>query len=245
MSYIGVSCFMHQAEVREVLAMLPLDPQRKLMVGTVASSKTLMGRPNSLPGKFPRITGLRSIYKGITDPRALNLVHYATNEPDMLAEQLSVLKELSGSEVHGFQLNIVWPDPKALYHLPKGFKVVLQISPQLMENGSPQAIATRLADYHGLVDSVLVDRSRGVGKAIDVEDTRRVFEAIRSEPRCVNIGLGLAGGLSAANLQDVAMLVREFDASIDAENALRDHNRDALDMGLVKEYVSLAFELFE
>ena len=84
--YVGVTGFMSRTEVSEALAMVPQGSTRRLMVGVLASSKTLAGQHNKWPGRYPKREAIASILTN--DARALNLVHYSTDRPETLFTQL-------------------------------------------------------------------------------------------------------------------------------------------------------------
>src|SRR5437868_5866280 len=105
--YVGVTGFMSRPEVVEALAMVPRGSVRRLMVGVLMSSKTLVGQINKWPGRYPKKDAIVDIF--IDDPRALNLIHYNTDNPEALFTQLAEITKLAGPNLDGFQLNIAWP----------------------------------------------------------------------------------------------------------------------------------------
>ncbi len=243
--YIGVTGFMSETEVWKVLDALPKKTTRQLMVGVLASSKTLAGGTNRYPNRYPRIDRLDDIF--VHDERLLNLIHYATDDRDTLGAQLRQI--WSGVALaEGFQLNIPWPRPGALYDLlasqfPPCF--VLQIgSRALAEVGDdPRRLAERLEDYDGLAAAILLDGSGGRGVPLDAAKLRPLLEAVRA--RHPRLGLGVAGGLSPATLHLVEPLLAAFpDLNIDAEGRLREPQTDQLDLDLARDYVTRSAKLF-
>lgn len=131
--YIGITGFMSRDEVEEVLTVFPENSTRKLMVGVLASEKTLHGPTNKWPNRYP-------------------------------------------------------------------------------------------------------DRS------FDTDKTREYLRAL--EDMDLDIGLGVAGGLSAETLHLVEPLIEEFpDLSIDAEGRLRDES-DKLDLTAAKRYAVKSLDMF-
>lgn len=251
--YIGVSCFMRQTQVQAVLDMLPSELQRRLMVGTVVSDKTLEGKENSLPHKFPQVHTLRDIY-GTQDPRALNLVHYARKvQPvdEALWHDMERIIQCSGPNLHGMQFNFAWPSIGQLERFkckyPGKSYFVLQISPSLLggDNWDPKETVRRLGDYDGIADAILFDRSRGMGDRATTDDVRRFFDLVCADERCDEIALGFAGGLSAETLPAFAEIIQDYEANFDAENALRSDTSagEALDMEKVRSYLTAAIEI--
>lgn len=233
-AYVGVSGFMTQGEVRAALASFP-DCGRQLMVGVLASQKTLNDEPVRLRRRYPPHGEIRGIF--MDDPRCLNLVHYASDAPPE-PFYLGCLLGVSGPHCHGVQFNVTWPTPKhvavLLEYVPK-WRVVLQVRGFL----SADAIVAALRPYRGLATDVLLDSSGGRGEPLDVDLVRRWVDGIRGA--ALGFTIGIAGGLCAENLSSVAALMREG-VSIDAEGRLRDDadRGGNLDIDKVRAYLGAA-----
>src|SRR3989344_1694312 len=109
--YIGITGFMAAREVLSVLRYFHQESySRKLMVGILVSSKTIMGIPNRLDNRYPKPENMGSIFQ--SDKRCLNLIHFNTKETELkvVYEHLYRSRDLAGSYCHGFQLNMAWPD---------------------------------------------------------------------------------------------------------------------------------------
>lgn len=253
--YIGITGFMSQEEVQNVLNAYPKDAQRRLMIGVLMSDKTLAGGVSSkYPGRYPTRDKMESIF--VDDPRALNLVHFHTKTTGYaIVAELIIAKTAAGPHCHGFQLNMKWPDPRILadYHhasslgtLPKQDIIVLQCGSGAMQaiGNSAQTLVNRVSDYWGLVDYVLIDPSGGKGLPLDlhfVHDCLCAFAETR-----LGIGVCIAGGLCAqaiSTLKDVAFL-HQGNFSIDAEGQLRDAS-DKLDLAAANQYTQAANVLFK
>ena len=233
-------------EVEAVLSVVPQGVRYKLMVGVLASSKTLVGEKNSFPVRFPKVEDISNIFTA--DERALNMIHYATKEPADFSEQLVRLVEIAGENLDGFQLNMRWPDPRqieAFRNRCDAMKIVLQVGAKALEEVGNDAgrFVEKLMDYRELVEYVLVDPSGGHGIDMDVAVMRRYVRALkRAEMNC---GIVIAGGLGSESLLVVQPIVTEFDdLSIDAEGKLRDAE-DRFLVEAAKEYVRAAFALME
>ena len=259
--YIGVTGFMHQREARAALEhwdfnATPADHQ--LMVGVLASQKTLRGETNKYPGRYPTMEQIGRIF--VNDPRCLNLVHYSTDDVSTLPKQL---EELEGHftgifDFDGYQLNMCWPDPailaEALY--PHHQRVVLQLGPRALAEfgpfdafnarltgGSFCELAKRLSDYLGLITDVLVDVSAGQGRLLPFESVSLIVDNLRSY--FPGLGIGVAGGLMAGTVSNLRPLVEKYPRlSFDAEGRLRDEY-DHLDLEKVRTYLRAAKALFE
>ncbi|MBI5654833.1 hypothetical protein HZC53_04245 [Candidatus Uhrbacteria bacterium] len=242
--YIGITGFMTQAEVRAVLDVIPHDASHQLMVGVLASWKTIRGLGNKYPSRYPTMQNIGSIF--VNDPRVVNLVHYATDDISTLDEQLENLERHVCQPHDGYQLNLCWPKPAILAKsLLPGLRRVLQVGRPALElvGYAPAALALEMYSYDGLITDILIDPSAGKGFAFDPVQASELLLAVRE--RHPKIGLGVAGGLSAKTLNLVEPLVRLIpDLSIDAEGRLRNPADDNLDLKQACEYVSAAFELF-
>lgn len=242
--YIGVTGFMSQAEVSAVLEVVPRGAAHKLMVGVLASWKTVSGRGNKHPGRYPTMADIGGIF--VDDPRTINLVHYATDDVHTLPEQTEELERHIGPHHMGYQFNLCWPEPSIVSKsLRTDHRVVLQIGKAALAilNRDPQNLAEALDFYDGLITDVLIDPSGGEGKAFDPVVARERLRAIRD--RHPRLGLGVAGRLSAKALYMVEPLIRLFpNLSIDAESRLRDPVDDHLDIAATREYVARAYRFF-
>jgi hypothetical protein len=239
--YIGVTGFMSQGEVAAALNAFrdgPATGGRKIMVGVLASSKTLAGQKNKWPNRYPAPRDIARLFS--TDPRALNLIHYATDDQSTLDEQLRTLLRLGGPNLHGFQLNMAWPDPGALEVL-EGKRVVLQIGAKAIAlAGDAEDIASCVDEYthDGHITDVLIDASGGKGVPMDPDLVIACVDAIADwHP---DLGIGVAGGLSAATLGSLRPITGTFPfVSIDAEGRLRTDD-DRLDVAAMQEYLIVA-----
>src|SRR3989344_1753052 len=159
--YIGITGFMSRDEVASVLGAVSSSSERLIMVGVLASLKTLGGEKNNWPNRYPAVNEIGEIF---TDhPHALNLVHYNTDERDGLGAQLTVLSQIfGGKNMHGVQLNIAWPPNEALAYyksLCPDKQIVLRVGGRALGavDNSPKILADRVAEYEGLADYILLD----------------------------------------------------------------------------------------
>lgn len=242
-SYVGVTGFMASSEVGMVLGAVPEKPRYSLMVGVLASGKTLRGEPGKWPGRYPVIGNIENIF--VSDPRAVNLIHYATADRVNLSDQLNKLVEIAGPRLHGFQLNICWPNPGDLEGVAKrNMRLVLQIGAKALEQSqSVLGFCELLGAYDGLITDVLIDPSGGTGQLFDIEAARARLSIIREY--FPELGFGVGGGLSPETIDAIAPLVSEFPGlSIDAEGRLRTPQpEDKLDLERAKKYVARAFQI--
>lgn len=244
--YIGITGFVNPHEVAVVLDCMPRESHRLLMIGVLASSRTLKGQQSRWPNRYPGVSDIAAIFP--QHLLALNLVHYNTGEPDTLCQQLVELTRLSGPDLHGYQLNIPWPPVTELNEYRKQFpemKMVLQISQtslQIVDSSARDLVDKLAQEYVGLVDYMLLDPSAGYGIPLDPSWAAEYLTSIQEAD--LGMGLGVAGGLSPSSLDLVQPLVNDFpDLSIDAESLLRDED-DCLDTGNARDYINKALQLF-
>ena len=207
--YVGVTGFMSCAEVSEALAMVPHGSTRRLMVGVLMSSKTLVGQPNKWPGRYPKKEVVADIF--INDPRALNLVHYNTDHPEMLLKQLVEITELAGPHLDGFQLNITWPPISQLEDYWEAYPdkfLLLQVGGKAMAQVESMERFTELVGaYLPMIDAILIDPSSGKGEPLDAVKGAEYLRAVRYYP---TLGVGITGGLGPETLYLLDSLVKEF-----------------------------------
>lgn len=250
--YVGVTGFMSHVEVEAARDAIPRGMHRRLMVGVLASSKTLRGERNKWPMRYPVITSIPRIWPEC-DPHheCLNLIHYATDDRDTLDQQLIELQARAGWGCDGVQLNCAWPMPAQLglfladpERRMRWRTLVLQIGGRaLSEAGGIEDASIRLNEYLGLVTDVLIDPSGGHGKALDADEARdQVAYLADRHPR---LGIGIAGGLSGDSIAPARITAGAFaEVSVDAEGRLRDE-ADRLDLGRVRRYLWAAWEALE
>src|SRR5688500_11061767 len=123
--YLGITGFTSATQVREALALVPPTSRRLVMVGVLASRRTCAGLPERSPRRLPAVEAIPGIFPD--HPLALNLVHYYTDEPATLGRQLAELAKRSGPNLHGFQINGVWPSRRDLEEV-QGLRIVIQMN---------------------------------------------------------------------------------------------------------------------
>lgn len=249
--YIGVTGFMSRTEVNEALTAVSGETLYRLMVGVLMSSETLGGQTNKLSGRYPKKEAVADIF--VDDPRALNLVHYNTANPNMLFYEIQQIVELAGPHLDGFQFNVKWPDPSQIEAIREAYPdlyLVLQIGGHAMEevatmgNHPTERFKAAIEWYVPWIDGVLIDPSGGQGKLFKLAE---IVEYLRIARSFFDLGIGAAGGLGPRTVHLIEPLVRELPGmSIDAEGQLRTPKpEDALDPEAVDSYIVLAHLLLE
>ena len=246
--YIGVTGFMSPDEVNETLRDINFKKaNRLLMVGVLASAKTLVGQTNKWPNRYPKWENVKNIFQ--ENDNCLNLIHFNTKEPDQLTFHLNSMTDAVGPKLHGFQLNIAWPNPESIarykdVHPDK--VIVLQVGGHAfsMVNHEPEMVEDMVKSYLGLIDYVLLDPSGGLGQELNPFAMRDYLLALAKHEK--QIGLGVAGGLSAGTVKILEPLIKDYpNLSIDAEGRLRTEIGDNLNVPVTRGYIQQSLDLFE
>lgn len=244
-TYAGVTGFMHREHVN--VAVAALEGTLPLMVGVLASEKTLSGATNSKPNRYPKREDIAGIFPE-KSPRTLNLIHLGgIPVRTHLGAFMHIAESYGGENFQGFQLNVHLPDPGVLREWKARRRrsgqdacIVLQCRESVIEQGGrkPRAVVDLLAPYANVVDHILVDGSGGEGVPLDVDFCSDVLAEVAR--RRWKVGMGLAGGLTAETLETwLSKLALYFDFSIDAEGGLRDAD-DHLSMPAMLDYLGVA-----
>ena len=154
--YVGITGVTTPEQTASALSAFPKDGNRKLMVGVLATWKSLHGIP--MKPKWAKQTPDPKIISALftSDERVLNLVHFSTEEGQensVLGDMLKI-HELAGPNFHGFQLNLVWPGIRLLKEyretVSSNYRIVLQISREAVKVAGeiPHVIAV-LSHYDG------------------------------------------------------------------------------------------------
>lgn len=239
-SYVGVTGFMRKIEVEIAIKSFSehIGDERDFMVGVLASAKTLTGKPHiKFPNRYPTLQEIPDLF--FDDSRVLNLLHYGTRDPSTLLEDLIRLTKTSGKNMHGFQLNAIWPSLKTIKEYKKLYpknQIVLQIGSQALKeiNDSSEELVSKVKEYDRVVEYLLLDPSGGKRISLDPNIMRGYLDSLTQANLSINIGI--AGGLCAETLGSIELLLRDFPGlSIDAEGCLRDKSDD-LHMSKVNSY---------
>lgn len=252
--YIGVTGFMSRDEVLQALTFVSRETAYRLMVGALMSSKTLAGRPNKWPGRYPTREAIADIF--VDDPRALNLIHYNTDNPAMLASEVRQIVALAGPNLDGFQFNVAWPAPSQIEQIREMYPdlyLLLQIGDRAMrevslpdKDMSDMSMAIfkeALGCYIPHIDAILIDSSGGTGELLDVVEGAKWLRAAKG----FGLEMGIAGGLGPITTHLIEPLAKEFPKlNIDAEGRLRTPQPDdALNMHRVHDHIVLAHLVLE
>lgn len=271
--YIGITDFSCKREVDAMLSVfMEVFPSknRKLMVGTMMSYKTLHNLPTKWANVFPTREQFCDIYPSICN-LLLNTLHYADYDGLTMPDDLSNAIIMAGHRgpfnppaLDAIQLDMIWPSQQLIKEgvwyaesivdestknedSLRDLKIILQVGTIAMEklDNDPKMVAAKIAEYGNLIHCVLFDRSGGLGKKMDPDLLRSYI--IETKSRCPNISIAVAGGLGPDTIDLVIPLVAEFpDISIDAQGKLRRSGSalDPIDWDLAEMYIRKAGEIF-
>ncbi len=247
-TYIGITGFMDRDEVGIALELMPKYSKKLLMVGVLVNDKTIQCL-DTRGGRHPSVKNIKNIF--VYHPSVLNMIHYYTKDTDTLCEQLIKLTELSGPNLHGFQFNMIWPpidEIKKYRSKYPNYTTVLTIDGRALNQieNSNIFLLSKISEYKGLIDYILLDKSCGYGIPLDVEFMRNYINILRTIDFVADSStkIVIAGGLNAKMLGTIEQLIKDFpDLSIDAENNLRNQD-DSLNLRLTQDYLYRALQMF-
>lgn len=242
--YIGVTGIMTPQEAKELSRIFPKNSKRKLMIGVLASAKTVRGEKNRYPNRYPEISTIKDIFQ---NDSSVNLVHYHDKSVGFI-DSLWSLYEKSKPNCHGFQLNIVWPDVDELKNfasvIQNGLQIVLQIGQEALDVCGQRNFVYNITPYieQGLIHGVLFDQ--GLGKGTPLQPAKFAPFIKQIMIRYPDILIGVAGGLGSPESLKTLAPVLEIDPylSIDAESQIRSPE-DVLDIPLASNYLQKASEM--
>lgn len=247
-SYIGICDFENDSQVRDMLSVWSAkDSSRRLMVGCMASYKSLNGLPTKWSEIWPAKESLSSIF--IDDPRVMNCIHYADCEGIDILDNLEKAVAHSGPNLHAVQLDMIWPSPCEIEDFHRScwdVSIVLQLNFEALcqVNNNEDKLLSKLDEYDGCLDYILLDLSGGKGIPLDAQILLPYVRAIsKSLP---NIGVSVAGGLGPVKLNGLKPLLEEFPSlSFDAQSKLRQSGSaiDPINWDLARRYLIEAQEL--
>jgi hypothetical protein len=233
------------------------NSEPRLMAGILVSSKTINGIANRYPGRYPRPEMLTDLFIEANRHNTLSLAHYNTDTPENLVTECEKVMDLVGPAMHGFQLNVRWPEPellKELRYCHPELHILLQVGGkalgEFMLGGwegesleyDTSAFMAKVASYGGSINEILLDPSGGKGQPLQAN---HLAPLVRELMKVEGLGIGVAGGLSGKTIGLVSELVPVCPyLSIDAEGRLRNPDDDSLNLEQVEAYLRAAFDLF-
>lgn len=231
-----------------------------LHAGIMMSYKTLNHLPSKWTGAWPKNEEIADIF--VSDPNVLNTLHYADYDGIDIEASLDRAIAFGGPHLDALQLDMVWPDPKAIARV-KGrenasLRIILQVSAVALDQAGndPDEVVARLTAYEEaaaqvggwgvrIINDVLFDKSMGRGQGLDADVLRPFIAAVRAQ--APDLGISVAGGLGPDSLLLAGPLVWDFPMlSIDAQSKLRPSGdaHDPIDWDMAEAYVRRAVRMF-
>ncbi|MBU6501065.1 MAG: hypothetical protein KGJ89_02980 [Patescibacteria group bacterium] len=261
--YVGINGYLWPLEVENTIAfwseqLKGVRNKRPLMIGVSADQNSLLCDKSLQEKRYAPGSRIQHVFRTDDSAKVLNLIHYNTNNPNTLSDQLLRLTDLGGRRLHGFQLNdlsinrpavrerIISELAKYCVNYPN-VRIILQTSSAVvseLENvfgeKAPNELARHIASFGGFVSDILFDMSGGTGKLLDAEKAMRYLSVIHQENS--SLGLGVAGGLEGRVLPGLSDLFFTFrNLNIDTERKMKDV-QGRFDWLVVHEYLSIAAE---
>ncbi|MEA2003342.1 MAG: hypothetical protein U9O53_00085, partial [archaeon] len=263
-NYIGVTGVSSIDEVSQVkgivdrmktASLLPHD--KKVMLGYLVSYKTLNSKPTA-NRRYPLIKDLPAMLEAAGD-NIFTMIHYNSTELNTLAEQVSEIFAFENiyerNLCKAFQLNITWPDPKAIENIKSSYPdimFVLSLTKDAISGNTPEQILENTEQYNGLADYILIDPSGGEGKPFDIEHSALIYRELRNHFTTEKIGF--AGGFDPDNIsRRLGILIHELgttDFSIDTEKGVRiplsqKYGDDLFSAEKIEEYLTSSTSIFK
>lgn len=252
--YVGVNAPMSENQIRAVgdlyseFGGMEKEPLLEPFLGLMVSYKLLHGQEMNpqWARHYPALSRIPQFMDAARDAGMKCIIHYNTKNPN-LCEELVALERLWQRVPDGWQLNVVWPDPRELEkYLAQTEHARVQFIAQVggkafdMVGQNAQFTGRRLSDYDYLASYVLFDLSGGVGKELDPEASVPVLDAIYEHAR---LGVAVAGGLGPMTMHLLQPLLDRYPhLSWDAQGQLRSEDDD-LDLGRVRGYLDESYAM--
>jgi hypothetical protein len=218
------------------------DPNRKLMIGVMASRYSLNHDDgDDMPDRD-------EIAKAFTDdPDVMNTIHYADfynfqdgrrpwgagEAPDVL-ENLELCVKYGGEHLQAIQLDLTWPKSEEIKEFKRrhpNISIILQVGKFALDEveNDPQDVTDKLREYGDSIDYALLDLSLGKGRRmteLDIINLQKFLNMIQYE--LPDLGLAVAGGLGP-NLESSDTLEQSIDQNYALRIIARDHPYISID----------------
>jgi phosphoribosylanthranilate isomerase len=201
----------HEARKQEGYPWLTMG---RFAVGMLMSEKTgLQGIPNRHGSIYPLPKDASDIVSARFDfeknypggEPLLVLLHYNTDHPEIIGDQLNEAIEPIAEGIDGVQVNNLkfGRQVNSLTRFKRehpDVPVILQAHRKMLADLEPSEFAKKLSSVQDIVDYVWLDLSGGLGIDVDSSAMRPYIETIKIEVPAMMIGV--AGGLNAQNLDE-------------------------------------------
>ena len=185
------------------------------------------------------------------------MLHYNSSTEKGYGKELEQLLEICNPKMDCTRIQVNnWKRLKPwqeLYHTKEyhpRLEICLQVPPNKLDIPR-EKVVDALKEYSHVIDSIIIDDSRGKGEKLNVDDVMAFYKEVIY--KMGRVGIVITGGLNGdAVREDVRKIVDAVgnDISVDAEGGLRDkvgekRGEDVLNYYRVDEYVRAAAELLK
>ncbi|MFH0852151.1 MAG: hypothetical protein V1845_00905 [bacterium] len=248
--YIGVTVTSGW-ETRQLLKMVPPGASRGLLLRAEVTKK------NGSDFQTVREKSIRIETESLRDiflfHGGINVIGLATEEPEMLCEQMLNLEKRVGRkhQLDGFELNIPpWPPIWELEGYKKNrqaqrlflrLRIGKSASPDVsLQEHLSNLMGDLLSDYANLLDGVVFDFERDYGEMLGIKRASVYLEGLEGLP----FGVSLA--VNSDELADIEPLLGKFpNLSIDLGRSLKDEATGELNGELARAAINQALDLFD
>ena len=217
-----------------------------VMIGVQATNKTQILEIENKRGRMWHPVGDQIVRASFSDETELTrpYVHCFFEDDRELERGLNIIMNRTSEWCRGLQINgLQWLDVdykpllnRFIQQYPSQ-SIILQANGSFLDKHSPKDVTRGLKSMP--VDYVLLDPSGGFGKRMNMEEIQPFVDEIYQEQ--LNIGVGIAGGLEASNLEELfgPLLDVYADLSCDAEGRFRKGPKEhtVIDLDAVKKYL--------
>lgn len=196
----------------------------EIAVGVLMSEKTgLENTPNRHGPIYPlfeEVDEILAVREEYGVPELPVIIHYNTNHPERCGRQL-VAALYRHNDIAAVQVNGLYPqhyeDLTYLKAERPEILIVVQVDDMLLDRykHAPDQLACMVAAQPA-IDCVWLDGSGGCGRLLDV---RRLLPYIEAFDR-VGVGVGVAGGLTADNVENTLLTFLEQYGAVDLKRPI-------------------------
>lgn len=240
--YIGITGYKYMEEINEARkayesAGINRDSEIGTMFGFLVSEKQAFD--NSIESRRnPSLRNLDGLLREVPS-WMMPTLHYCSRSRELDVDNLLKILDYKsvGFNTQAVQLNLDWPSEVHIaalkLHYPNLY-IIQQVNP----NFPGVDAVSRVMEYEGLVDKLLIDPSLGAGISYDISQSAEIINRISEKTD--KFSFVICGGLDKENVYDKVLEARRFvnpSFSIDAEGRLRTFDGTRLDLEKTESYI--------
>lgn len=249
--YFGISDFISPSTVEGVLRILRTHKapslKYKFQVAVMMNPSSLHGENAHLHHIYPPREQISAILSSSEAYNCLRYVDYGKDKD--LWKSIAKAISYGGFSLDALQLDMVWPDRdmirKAIPNYRNDLEVILQIGHRSMQEmgNDPRQVVEKLSEYQGIIHRVFLDNGGGGSHHVDPVEILPYLASIHR--KFPDLGLGIACGLGAEGIHEIAPLVAAFPSlSFAAKGSkIGSKQEDPIDPALAEKFVVNALQL--